>query len=65
MKKYEVTIEEGKSQELVSLLKTLPYVKEIHESELGIDVYSLASQQSLSEDWLVEDDDELQKLYGK
>lgn len=58
MKKYEVTVEEGKSQGLLSLLKTLPYVKEIHESELGVDVYSLASQQSLSEDWQ-EDNDEL------
>lgn len=65
MKRYEVTVEEGKSQELLLLLKTLPYVTEIHESESEVDIYSVASQQSLSVDWLLEDDDELQNLYGK
>ena len=65
MKKYEVIVEESKSEELLSLLKTLPYVKEVHEREKYIDIYTVASEQSLSEDWLLEDDDELQKLYGK
>jgi len=65
MKKYEVIVEDDKSKELVSLLEKLPYVKEIHESESSVDIYTLASERSLSEDWLLEDDDELQKLYGK
>lgn len=65
MKKYEVTVEDANSEELISLLKKLPYVKGIHESENNINIYSLASERSLSEDWLFEDDDELQKLYGK
>ena len=65
MKKYEVIVEDAKAAELTELLKKLPYVKQIRESDNAIDPYTLASERSLSEDWLVEEDDELQKLYGK
>lgn len=65
MKKYEVFVEDEKAEELTSLLRKLPYVKEIKESEQLIDIYTLASEKSLSEDWLLNEDDELQKLYGK
>lgn len=65
MKKYEVLVEDGKAEELTNLLNNLPYVKEIKESENKIDIYTLASEQSLAEDWLCQEDDELQKSYGK
>ena len=65
MKKIHVIVEDSKAKELTALLEKLPYVKEVKESDEEIDSYSLASEQSLSEDWLLEDDDELQKLYGK
>lgn len=65
MKKYEVFVEDEKAEELTSLLKKLPYVKEVKESEQLTDIYTLASEKSLSEDWLLNEDDELQKLYGK
>ena len=65
MKKYEVIVEDEKAEELSRLLKKLPYVKQVRESDNIIDAYTLASEQSLSEDWLVEEDDELQKMYGK
>lgn len=65
MKKYEVFVEDEKAEELTSLLRKLPYVKEVKESEQWIDKYTLASEKSLSEDWLLNEDDELQKLYGK
>ena len=65
MKKYEVIVEDAKAAELTALLKKLPYVKQVKESDYPIDEYSLASERSLSEDWLLEEDDELQKLYGK
>ncbi len=64
MKKYEVIVEDAKAAELTELLKKLPYVKYVKESDT-IDSYSLASENSLKEDWLAEEDDELQKLYGK
>ncbi len=64
MKKYEVIVEDEKAAELAELLKKLPYVKHFKESDT-IDSYTLASENSLKEDWLVEEDDELQKLYGK
>ena len=64
MKKYEVIVEDAKAAELTELLKKLPYVKYVRESD-SIDSYTLASEDSLKEDWLVEEDDELQKLYGK
>ncbi len=65
MKKYEVIVEDANAAELTGLLKKLPYVKQVKESDSPIDEYSLASEQSLREDWLLEEDDELQKLYGK
>ena len=30
MKKYEVTVEEARSEELLSRLNALPYVKDVH-----------------------------------
>lgn len=65
MKKYEVIVEDAKAEELTAILKKLPYVKQVKESENPVDEYSLISEESLKEDWLVEEDDELQKLYGK
>ncbi|MBY0478902.1 MAG: hypothetical protein K2Q24_14730 [Chitinophagaceae bacterium] len=65
MKKYEVFVDDEKAEELTSLLKKLPYVKEVKESEQLTDLYTLASEKSLSEDWLLNEDDALQKLYGK
>jgi hypothetical protein len=64
MKKYEVIVEDENSDKLSALLQSLPYVKEVKESSL-VDIYSAASEESLSEDWLSEDDDELQRLYSK
>ena len=64
MKKYEIIVEDAKAAELAELLKKLPYVKQFKESDT-IDLYTLASEDSLKEDWLVEEDDELQKLYSK
>jgi hypothetical protein len=65
MKKYEVIVEDSKAAELTALLERLPYVKQVKESKNSIDDHTLASEQSLGEDWLSEEDDELQKLYGK
>jgi hypothetical protein len=65
MKKYEIIVEDSKAEELTALLQKLPYVKQVKESKNNIDEYTLASEQSLSEDWLLEEDDELQKLYSK
>ena len=65
MKKYEVIVEDAKAEELAELLKKLPYVKQVWESDNIIDSYTLASEKSLSEDWIAEEDDELQKMYGK
>lgn len=64
MKKYEVIVDDAKAAELTELLKKLPYVKFVRESDT-IDSYTLASEESLKEDWIVEEDDDLQKLYGK
>ncbi len=65
MKKYEVIVEDAKAAELIALLEKLPYVKQVKESENIIDDHTLASEQSLGEDWLLKEDDDLQKLYGK
>jgi hypothetical protein len=65
MKKYEIIVEDSKAVELTELLKKLPYVKQVRESDNLIEPYTLISERSLSEDWLAEEDDELQKLYGK
>ena len=64
MKKYEVIVEDNRGEELTSLLRHLPYVKDVRESQAKVDAYTLASESSLAEDWLSEEDDELQKLYG-
>ena len=65
MKKYEVIVDDEKAGELADLLKKLPYVREIRESETQVDPFAIASERSLAEDWLLEEDDELQKMYGK
>jgi hypothetical protein len=65
MKKYEVIVEDAKAAELTSLLEKLPYVTYVRESDSLVDPYTLASEKSLGEEWLLKEDDELQKLYGK
>ena len=62
MKKYEVTVEDESSALLTALLQTLPYVKEVKQSD-AISAFTLASEESLAEDWLAEEDDELQRMY--
>ena len=64
MKKLEIIVEDVKVAELTELLQKLPYVKHVRESDT-LDSYTLASEDSLREDWMLEEDDELQKLYGK
>lgn len=64
MKKYEVIVEDEKAELLTDLLKSLPYVKEVKQKN-AIDPYTLASESALSEDWLAEEDDELQRMYKK
>ncbi len=49
---------------LTSLLQSLPYVKEVKQTNT-INAYTLASEQGLAVDWLVEEDDELQRMYNK
>ncbi len=63
MKKYEVIVEDEKAAELIALLQKLPYVKDFRESDTLVDLYTLASEKSLREEWMVEEDDELQKFY--
>lgn len=46
------------------LLQSLPSVKEVKQAGT-IDAYTLASERALSEDWLAEEDDELQRMYNK
>jgi hypothetical protein len=65
MKKYEVIVEDSKAAELVALLEKLPYVTQVKESNNITGDYTLTSEQSLGEDWLAEEDNELQKLYGR
>ncbi len=64
MKKYEITVEDEGATKLTALLQTLPYVKQIRETN-AIDPYTLASEEALSEDCLIEEDDELQRMYKK
>jgi len=64
IKKYEIIVEDSEAAELTTLLEKLPYVKQVKESKNIIDNYTLASEQSLAEAWLLEEDDELKKLYG-
>ena len=64
MKKYEILVDDSKAGELADLLRNLPYVKDVKETTT-IDSYTLVSEQSLGEDWLLEEDDEFQKLYSK
>ena len=62
MKKDEILVEDGKATKLTSILKKLPYVKESQEEA---DLYTLASEESLGEDWNSEEDTAFQKLSGK
>ena len=62
MKKYEIVVDDENAVLLTELLKSLTYVKEVRQKD-SIDAYTLASENALSEDWLAEDDDELQRLY--
>ncbi len=64
MKKYEVIIEDENAPLLNELLESLSYIKQVKQSDL-VSPYSLVSEESLSEDWLSSEDDELQKLYNK
>ena len=64
MKKYEIIVEDEGAKMLTALLQTLPYVKQVKETDT-IDPYTLASEEALSEDWLAEEDDELQRMYKK
>ena len=63
MKKYEVIVEDESAELLTALLQSLPYVKEVKQSNT-ISAYTLASEKALAEDWLVEEDDELQRMYN-
>ncbi|MEJ7677271.1 MAG: hypothetical protein WKG06_05235 [Segetibacter sp.] len=64
MKKYEVIVEDENAVLLTDLLQSLPYVRGVNQ--IGtIDAYTLASEKALSEDWLAEEDDELQRMYNK
>lgn len=64
MKKYEIIVEDEGATTLTALLQTLSYVKQVKETDV-IDPYTLISEEALSEDWLIEEDDELQKMYRK
>ena len=64
MKKFEVIVDDAKAAELTELLKKLSYIKMFRKSDT-VDSYSLASEESLRKDWMVEEDDELQRIYGK
>ena len=64
MKNYEVIVEDESAELLTDLLQSLPYVKEVKQTNT-INAYTLASEEALSEDWLVEEDDELQRMYNK
>jgi hypothetical protein len=65
MKKYEIIVDPDKAKELTDMLEKLPYVRHVREADNFADSYTLVSEKSLAEDWLPEEDDELQKLYGK
>lgn len=64
MKKYEVIVEDESAELLTGLLQSLPYVKAVKQTNT-INAYTLASEKGLSEDWLAEEDDELQRMYNK
>ncbi|MDB5193691.1 MAG: hypothetical protein JWQ96_3254 [Segetibacter sp.] len=64
MKKYEVIVEDDSAEQLTELLNSLPYVKNIKQTN-SISSYTLASEEALSVDWLAEEDDDLQKMYKK
>lgn len=65
MKKYEVVVKEGKVEKGLAPLHKLPFVRHVKETTYRTNPYSLASKQSLAEDWLPEDNDEVQKMDGK
>ena len=54
MKKFEVLVEDEKAEELTSLLKTLSFVKHIKESQEPINPFTLASEKSFNENWLLQ-----------
>ena len=64
MKKYEVIVEDESAEQLNELLQSLPYVKEVKQKDV-VNAYTLASEEALSEDWLAQEDDELQRMYKK
>jgi hypothetical protein len=64
MKKYQVVVDNESAEVLFELLHSLPCVKEVKSADVS-DAYTIASQEALSEDWLSEDDDELQRMYSK
>jgi hypothetical protein len=64
MKKYEVIVDDENAATLTALLQSLSYVKEVKQSDT-VDAYTLASENALAEDWLLQEDDELQRLYNK
>lgn len=57
-------MEEDQAKKLEELLHSLPFVKQVKETSIT-DPYSLASEGSLSEDWMVKEEDKLQILYNK
>ncbi|MGN6617935.1 MAG: hypothetical protein ACTHJ5_12240 [Ilyomonas sp.] len=64
MKKYEVIVEDEGAQQLTEILQSLSFVKQIKQSEMK-DAYSLISEEALAEEWMSEEDDELQRMYNK
>lgn len=64
MKKYEVIVDDESAELLTELLNSLHYVKQVKQTET-INAYTLTSEEALSEDWLAEEDDELQRMYNR
>ena len=64
MKKYEVIVEDENGELFTNLLQSLPYVKDVKQTST-VDTFTLASEKALPEDWLTEEDDELQRMYSK
>ena len=55
MKKFEVIVEDVSAEAFTGLLNSLPYVKQVIKEDDATDVFSLASEAALSEDWLTEE----------
>lgn len=64
MKKYEVIVEDEGAQQLTEILQSLSFVKQVKQSGMK-DAYSLISEEALAEEWMSEEDDELQRMYNK